>query len=119
MNKELFTPGTLCLLILFLVACSEAPKTTETKKEPPKPPEPVSGLTAFYEMYKPARTWAKDDVIELQLPMTPEIVRGYETEFPSANRKYFNFEPDPLFQPRNRRDLLHLPCRRTRYRRRS
>jgi hypothetical protein len=41
-------------------ACSEAPKTSETKTEPKKealkPPEPVSGKTAFYEMYKPGRT---------------------------------------------------------------
>lgn len=53
---------------LTLTACSEAPKpaateksaAVETKKEPPKPPEPVTGQTAFYEMYKPARTWATD-----------------------------------------------------------
>lgn len=48
-------------------ACSEAPTPTEmkkaeveTKKETPKPPEPVAAQTAFYEMYKPARTWAPD-----------------------------------------------------------
>ena len=28
------------------------------------------------------------------------MLRGYETEFPSANRKYFGFEPETLFQPR-------------------
>ncbi|MGA2499236.1 MAG: beta-L-arabinofuranosidase domain-containing protein [Tepidisphaeraceae bacterium] len=49
---------------------------------------------------KVVRTWARDDVVELQFPMTPEVIRGYETEFPSANRQYFNFEPDSLFQPR-------------------
>jgi len=53
--------------VAALVACSEAPKpatpekpAAEVKKEPPKPPEPVAAQTAFYEMYKPARTWATD-----------------------------------------------------------
>ncbi|MBS1874388.1 MAG: hypothetical protein JSU00_14320 [Acidobacteria bacterium] len=48
----------------FLGGCSEAPapvdKTAELKKEPPKPPEPVAGQSAFFEMYKPARQWAAD-----------------------------------------------------------
>jgi len=51
--------------ILALAACSEAPQTTATpetqvQKEPPKPTGPVDAQTAFYEMYKPARTWAPD-----------------------------------------------------------
>jgi len=50
-----------------------------------------------------ARSWTKGDVLELRFPMTPCVVRGYETEFPSANRDYFKFEPAPLFSPR------HLP----------
>ena len=49
---------------------------------------------------KLSRKWAKGDVVDLQFPMEPRVVRGYETEFPSANRKYFNFEQDSLFQPR-------------------
>jgi uncharacterized protein len=49
---------------------------------------------------KIARTWAKDDLVELQLPMEPKILRGYETEFPTANRQYFSFEPREVFQPR-------------------
>jgi uncharacterized protein len=47
-----------------------------------------------------ARQWARGDVVELRFPMTPRIVRGYETEFPSANRQYFRFEPGAVFQPR-------------------
>jgi len=47
-----------------------------------------------------ARTWAKDDWVELELPMAPEVIRGYETEFPSANRTYYSFEPAEVFQPR-------------------
>ena len=49
---------------------------------------------------KIARTWSEGDSVELQLPMEPNVLRGYETEFPSANRKYFSFEPDEVFQPR-------------------
>ncbi len=50
---------------LALSACSEAPQPaakveTEAKKEPAKAPEAVPAQLAFYEMYKPARTWATD-----------------------------------------------------------
>ena len=47
-----------------------------------------------------ARTWTKGDVVELKFPMEPRVVRGFETEFPAANRKYFDFEPAAVFQPR-------------------
>ena len=47
-----------------------------------------------------ARTWAANDAVELQFPMAPQVTRGYETEFPTANRKYFGFEPDSVFQRR-------------------
>src|SRR5271154_7556477 len=46
-------------LILFLSACSDAPKTAE-QKEPPKPPEPLTGRQAFQRMYPQARGWAPD-----------------------------------------------------------
>jgi hypothetical protein len=46
------------------------------------------------------RKWAKGDVVDLRLPMVPRVMRGYETEFPPANRDYFRFEPAPLFSPR-------------------
>ncbi len=60
MNTKLFTRTSTCLLVLLLAGCSEPAKKAETKKEPPKPPAPVTGLTAFYEMYKTARNWAND-----------------------------------------------------------
>ena len=51
-----------------LVACSssepakttEAAKTDEAAKKPAGPPEPVTGKTAFYEMYTPAHQWSAD-----------------------------------------------------------
>ena len=47
-----------------------------------------------------ARTWSKGDVVELRFPMPVQVVHGYETEFPSAIRGYFNFEPDSVFVKR-------------------
>jgi len=46
------------------------------------------------------RSWSKGDVVEVNLPMKPEVVRGYETEFPASVRGYFSYEPDAVFQPR-------------------
>lgn len=46
-------------LISFVTACSDSP--TETKaKEPPKPPEIISGLDAVQRTFPAARTWAGD-----------------------------------------------------------
>jgi hypothetical protein len=58
----------LVVLAVGLVACSsepakntEAAKTdAEAAKKPAGPPEPVTGKTAFYEMYTPAHAWAAD-----------------------------------------------------------
>jgi hypothetical protein len=59
----------LAVAALGLVACSSEPaRTTEVKtdteaaKKPAGPAEPVTGKTAFYEMYTPARKWATDIV---------------------------------------------------------
>jgi len=68
MDKRLFITATAVAAALALTACSGSPKpeASETKAEvakktePPKPPEPVAAQTAFYEMYKPARSWATD-----------------------------------------------------------
>ena len=49
---------------------------------------------------KIARTWTRTDVVELRFPMSPRIMRGYETEVPSANREYFSFRTPEYFQPR-------------------
>ena len=46
-------------LVLFLSACSDAPKTAEVK-HPPKPPEVLTGRQAFQRMYPQARGWAPD-----------------------------------------------------------
>lgn len=46
-------------LILCLSGCSEAPKSAE-EKQPPKPPEALTGRQAFQRMYPQARGWAPD-----------------------------------------------------------
>src|ERR1700684_91915 len=46
-------------LILVLSSCSDAPKTVE-EKQPPKPPEALTGRQAFQRMYPQARGWAPD-----------------------------------------------------------
>jgi hypothetical protein len=67
MDKKLLIAAAAVAAVVAMTACSEAPTPTEikkaqveTKQEPAKPPEPVAAQTAFYEMYKPARTWAPD-----------------------------------------------------------
>ena len=65
MNKKVLLTATAMVAALALSACSEAPTTpakveTEAKKEPEKAPEAVTAQRAYYEMYKPARTWATD-----------------------------------------------------------
>jgi len=60
-----FLSAVLAGTVIFLLsACSEAPQkpATETKAaaEASKPAEPVAAREAFFEMYKPARAWAKD-----------------------------------------------------------
>ena len=54
-------PGGLLIgLLLGMAACSDAPKTAETPKEPPKPAEPLTGRQAFQRIYPQARAWASD-----------------------------------------------------------
>jgi hypothetical protein len=65
MNQKVLLSATVMVATLALSACSEAPQPaakveTEAMKEPAKAPEAVPAQLAFYEMYKPARTWATD-----------------------------------------------------------
>jgi len=66
MDKNLLKAA-LAVVVFGLTACSSEPaKTTEVKtetdaaKKPAGPAEPVTGKTAFYEMYTPAHAWAAD-----------------------------------------------------------
>ena len=82
MHKKVLLTATAMVAALVLSACSEAPTTTakvetEVKKEPAKAPEAVTAQRAFYEMYKPARTWATD---LLALSMTSGEVPNIKNE---------------------------------------
>jgi hypothetical protein len=83
MGRKLLKTAMALAAVLVLGACSEAPKPAETKsgaeakQEPPKPTGPVGALTAFYEMYKPARTWAAD---LLPLSLTGKDVPSMKSE---------------------------------------
>jgi hypothetical protein len=57
----------VAVAILLLTACSEPTKTASTdttsaaaSKEPEKPAGPMTGKTAYWEMYTSARGWSKD-----------------------------------------------------------
>ena len=65
MDKYLLKTVAVAGAVLMLAACSSAPPPAATTEAPAttapaKPAGPVSGKTAFYAMYKPARTWAAD-----------------------------------------------------------
>jgi hypothetical protein len=94
MKLKLFTRTSFCLAALLLAGCSEAPKQAETPKEPPKPPEAVSGLTGLYEMYKPARNWAKDlETLKLtsavlnDVKAKPGLAGAWQATFVSASQR--------------------------------
>jgi hypothetical protein len=47
-----------------------------------------------------SREWSSGDQVELRFPMPIQVVRDYETEFPSTLKKYFAFEPASVFTKR-------------------
>ena len=65
-----FTLATSIALFLALAGCSQTPNKTAPKAEE-KAPEPVGGLSALYQMYRPARNWAADaEVLKMgSIPM--------------------------------------------------
>jgi hypothetical protein len=78
MNVRVMRRSTLLLSLaslLFVSACSDAPKpAAEKKKEPEAPPEAVTGSSAFFKMYTTARGWAPDvEGLQLQSIHLPEV----------------------------------------------
>jgi hypothetical protein len=80
-----------CALLTILTGCSEQPGTAE-KKEPPKPAEPVTGVTALFKMYQVARSWAPDaqvlkmnSIHLLEVPSVPGEAGAWEALFASAS----------------------------------
>jgi hypothetical protein len=67
MDKQLLSSLSLAVAAILAAGCSSAPKQSaeaaakvEPAKEPAAPPEPIAAQSAFFAMYKPARTWATD-----------------------------------------------------------
>lgn len=84
MDLHILKAATVFTAAFALMSCSEAPKTapeakteTEPKKDTAGPAEPVTAKTAFWEMYKPARSWATD---LLPLSMANIDVSGVKSE---------------------------------------
>ncbi len=80
-------------LYLRVPAWCNQPQITDNGEKSPT-------ATCVKGFVKVARRWSKGDVVELRLPMAPRVERGYETEFPAANRQYYQREPDAVFQLR-------------------
>ena len=80
-------------LYLRIPGWCKLPQITLNGKRVPQTPDDKGFV-------KIARTWSKGDVVETRFPMEPRVVRGFETEFPAVNHKYYAFEPAAVFQPR-------------------
>jgi hypothetical protein len=83
----------LCTCLLAAACSSEAPKQAEKTAEPEKPPEPVTGLTAFHRMFMTARTWAPDvqavsmrNIPLEQVKAEPGKSGAWEATFVSASK---------------------------------
>jgi hypothetical protein len=89
MHKKLLIAVTAVAAVVAMTACSEAPSPTEikkaqveTKQETAKPSEPVAAQTAFYEMYKPARTWAPDLLVLSLISNEVPSMKSADGKFP-------------------------------------
>ena len=89
MDKKLLIAASAIAAVVAMTACSEAPTPTEikqaqveTKQEPAKPPQPVAAQTAFYEMYKPARTCASDLLVLSLISNEVPSMKGKDGKFP-------------------------------------
>jgi hypothetical protein len=78
MERKVLLAATIALAGLLTPACSEAPKTeSKADAEAKKEPEVVTAQRAFYELYKPARTWATDLLV---LSVTSGEVPNFKNE---------------------------------------
>lgn len=89
----LFLPA--CALLWILTGCSDT--STAVKKEPEKPPEPITGLSAVYKMYQVARTWAPDAQV---LNMTSQHMEGIPETTGKAGAWEANFTSAALSRMR-------------------
>lgn len=84
----------LCTASLWMAGCSGEAPTPKKAAEPAKPPEPVTGQYAFYQMYGMARAWAPDaEALQArslhltEVPSTPGKAGAWEATFVSPSRR--------------------------------
>lgn len=81
MDTHVLKAAAALVAVLAMTGCTEAPKTEtkteEVKQEPAIPTTPIAAKTAFYEMYRPARSWATDLLV---LSLTSNELQGYKNE---------------------------------------
>lgn len=64
----------VAIAVLLMTACSEPPKTDASKNEAAGASGPVTGKTAFWQMYKAAYSWSNDMVpLKLESKELPDI----------------------------------------------
>lgn len=87
-NLSRTCPPALLAAVLLLAGCGEPPK----KAEGEKPPEPVTGLHALFQMFGAARSWAPDvQVLHLTslhlagTPTRPGKAAGWQATFVSPS----------------------------------
>ena len=81
MLSNRFNAAAVLVCVLFLTSCSQtpqaSPKSEAEAAKPAVPGGPVSGKTAFWEMYKSAHAWATDLV---PLTLESKAVAGVKNE---------------------------------------
>lgn len=60
----------------------------------------VANATDVRGFVRLERTWSRGDMVTLKFPMSVQVIRGYETEYPKATRTYFKYKPDEVFTKR-------------------
>lgn len=61
---------------------------------------PVSASPGSSGFVRIQRQWSRGDTVTLALPMSVQLARGFEIEYPGSTRKYFGFKPDVVFEKR-------------------
>lgn len=82
--SQVLSGVTIFSAVVLMTACSEVPKplvpdakSEAAAKEPSGPAQLVTGKTAFWEMYKSAHAWAKD---EMPLSLEAKDIPGFKNE---------------------------------------
>lgn len=94
MNPRQIAISLCCAALLLVSSCTSTPPAAKKEPEPAKPPEPVTGQYAFYQMYGMARAWAPDaEALQArslhltEVPSVPGKAGAWEATFVSQSRR--------------------------------